>query len=235
MHYFEAKEHTPGRLHTLFADPYCAFKNDTDERQLHIRIMLHTLLALPMHHARATLRVIHGWENGGFEPSDLKHKDFPLASLDDFHRVVNEVSSNPQEHETSLSASTPLLSAPLASVFASAEADGIIVSDTQRSTPARWPALKGGLAIYTLFKMYHRLVYGEDDNYRCSQCETPDGLRELHEFHLEEGEFALLVPHIVPHNSKTPTAAPTILVMHASQLGPIGQLLKRSLPLFQDT
>ncbi|WP_083006531.1 hypothetical protein [Halomonas sp. GT] len=231
MHYSEAKEHTPGRLHTLFADPYCAFKNDTDERQLHIRIMLHILLALPMHQARATLRVIHGWENGGFEPSDLKHKDFPLASLDDFHRVVNEVSSNPQEHETSLSANTSLLSAPLASVFANAEAEGSIVSDTLRSTPSRWPALKGGLAIYTLFKMYHRLVYGEDDNYRCSQCETPDGLRELHEFHLEEGEFALLVPH----NAKTQTVTPTILVMHASQLGPIGQLLKRSLPLFQDT
>ena len=44
MTYSEAKEHTPGRLHELFADPYRAFENDTDERQLHIRVMLHTLL-----------------------------------------------------------------------------------------------------------------------------------------------------------------------------------------------
>ncbi|BBI52433.1 hypothetical protein HORIV_48540 [Vreelandella olivaria] len=48
MSHNEAKEHTPGRLNELFSDPYRAFENDTDERQLHIRIMLHMLLARPM-------------------------------------------------------------------------------------------------------------------------------------------------------------------------------------------
>ena len=88
MSYSEAKEHTPGRLHELFADPYRAFENDTDERQLHIRVMLHTLLARPMKRGQVTLRVIHGWENGGFEPADLQHADFTLHSLTDFDAAV---------------------------------------------------------------------------------------------------------------------------------------------------
>ncbi len=75
--------------------------------------------------------------------------------------------------------------------------------------------------------MYHRLVYGEDDTYRCSQCETPHGLREIHEFHLEEGEFALLAP------LNDEQDAPYLLVLHESQLEPIEQLLRDSLPLFE--
>jgi hypothetical protein len=85
------------------------------------------------------------------------------------------------------------------------------------------------LALYTLFKMYHRLIYGEDDTYRCTQCVTPLGMREIHEFHLEEGEFALLVPpaeHFMGEES--------LLVLHESQLGPIEQLLEESLPLFDN-
>merc|ERR1711900_141224 len=88
MTYSEAKEHTPGRLHELFADPYRAFENDTEERQLHIRVMLHTLLARPMQRGLVTLRVIHGWENGGFEPADLQHADFTLHNLQDFEAAA---------------------------------------------------------------------------------------------------------------------------------------------------
>jgi len=77
--------------------------------------------------------------------------------------------------------------------------------------------------------MYHRLVYGEDEAYRCAQCYTPNGLREIHEFHLEEGEFALLVPtgnHFITE--------PSLLVLHESQLDPIERLLEESLPIFED-
>lgn len=227
MHHFEAKEHTPGRLHTLFADPYRAFNNDTDERQLHIRVMLHILFAQPLQQSSVILRVIHGWENGSFEPSELKHIDYSLTSLDDLHRVTNEFSQASQQRRPLPAEDTLLLAAPLVNLFDHAETAGSSVTEATRHTPARWPNLQGGLALYTLFKMYHRLVYGEDDDYRCSQCETPDGLRELHEFHIEEGEFALLTPA----THQTPSA-PTILVLHAAQLGPIEQLLRRSLPLF---
>lgn len=55
MSHNEAKEHTPGRLNELFTDPYRAFENDTHERQLHIRIMLHMLLARPMKRDQMTL------------------------------------------------------------------------------------------------------------------------------------------------------------------------------------
>ena len=85
------------------------------------------------------------------------------------------------------------------------------------------------MALYTLFKMYHRLIYGEDDTYRCSQCMTPLGLREIHEFHLEEGEFALLVPPAQDFMNEH-----SLLVLHESQLGPIEQLLEESLPLFDN-
>ena len=71
------------------------------------------------------------------------------------------------------------------------------------------------------------MVYGEDDTDRCSQCDTPPGPREIHEFHLEEGEFALLVPISEEQD------APYLLVLHESQLGPIAQLLSESLPLFE--
>ncbi|MBR9905482.1 MAG: hypothetical protein GYB15_17565 [Gammaproteobacteria bacterium] len=229
MSHNEAKEHTPGRLNELFADPYRAFENDTDERQLHIRIMLHMLLARPMTRGQMTLRVIHGWENGGFEPEDLQHVDYPLGGVADFKRAVKDF-EHASKHNTPLPADKDaILAAPLADAIAGAEAEGQDLSSEIRETPARWPSFEGGLALYTLFKMYHRLIYGEDDNYRCSQCMTPLGMREIHEFHLEEGEFALLVPPAdeFMHGQ-------SLLVLHESQLDPIEQLLEESLPLFDN-
>ena len=226
MTYSEAKEHTPGRLHELFADPYRAFENDTDERQLHIRVMLHTLLARPMQRGQVTLRVIHGWENGGFEPSDLQHADYALHSLDDYHTAVERFTTATRQNEPLPADNTSILAAPLADAITDAEAEGQTLTDDIVETPARWPAFNGGLALYTLFKMYHRLVYGEDDSYRYSQCNTPHGPREIHEFHMEEGEFALLAPISEQHD------APYLLVLHESQLAPIEQLLNDSLPLF---
>nr|WP_290694474.1 hypothetical protein [Halomonas sp. UBA3074] len=229
MSHNEAKEHTPGRLNELFADPYLAFENDTDERQLHIRIMLHMLLARPMTRGQMTLRVIHGWENGGFEPEDLQHVDYTLSSVADFKRAVQDF-EHASKFNTPLPADkTAILATPLADAIAGAEAEGQNLTNDIRQTPARWPAFEGGLALYTLFKMYHRLVYGEDDTYRSSQCLTPLGMREIHEFHLEEGEFALLVP-------PAPNAInePSLLVLHESQLNPIEQLLEESLPLFDN-
>ncbi|HAA43952.1 MAG: hypothetical protein XD36_1688 [Halomonas sp. 54_146] len=229
MSHKEAKEHTSGRLNELFAAPYRAFENDTDERQLHIRIMLHMLLASPMTRDQMTLRVIHGWENGGFEPSDLKHIDYSLNSLADFKRAV-QAFADASKHNTPLPAeNTDILATPLANAIAEAEASGQHLSEDIRNTPAKWPAFEGGLALYTQFKMYHRLVYGEDDTYRCAQCMTPLGLREIHEFHLEEGEFALLVPP-----AKRFMHEASLFILHESQLGPIERLLEESLPLFSN-
>lgn len=227
MSYSEAREHTPGRLHALFADPYRAFENDTDERQLHIRIMLHALLARPIARGQITLRVIHGWENGGFEPADLQHADFHLNSLADFHAAAARFTAANQQNAPLPADGSAILAEPLADAIAEAEAEGLVLNEDIRETPARWKTFEGGLALYTLFKMYHRLVYGEDDTYRCSQCETPHGLREIHEFHLEEGEFALLAP------LNDEPDAPYLLVLHESQLEPIEQLLRDSLPLFE--
>ncbi len=229
MSHNEAKEHTPGRLNELFADPYQAFKNDTDERQLHIRIMLHMLLARPMKRGQMTLRVLHGWQNGGCEPEDLQHVDYLLTSVADFKRAVQNF-ENASKFNTPLPADkTAILATPLEEAIAEAEAEGQDLTNDIRDTPARWPAFEGGLALYTLFKMYHRLVYGEDDTYRCSQCITPLGLREIHEFHLEEGEFALLVP-----SAENFIKEASLLVLHESQLGPIEELLEESLPLFDN-
>lgn len=229
MSYDEAKEHTSGRLNELFADPYRAFENDTDERQLHIRIMLHMLLARPMTRGQVTLRVIHGWENGSFEPEDLQHRDYAIHSVADFKRAVQDF-VNASKLNTPLPADNDdILATPLADAIAEAEADGQELNDDIRQTPSRWPAFDGGLALYTLFKMYHRLVYGEDDTYRCSQCMTPLGMREIHEFHLEEGEFVLLVPPAAQFMHED-----SLLVLHESQLDPIEQLLEQSLPLFDN-
>ncbi|MEA2117230.1 hypothetical protein [Halovibrio sp. HP20-50] len=225
----EAKEHTVGRLNELFADPYRAFDNETDERQLHIRIMLHMLLARPMQRGQVTLRVIHGWENGGYEPEDLQHIDYPLNNVDDFKRAVKDF-EYASKHNTALPTdTTAVLDDPLAEAIANAETLGQRLPRDIRSTPAHWQTFEGGLALYTLFKMYHRLVYSEDDAYRSTQCLTSHGLREIHEFHLEEGEFALLVP---PASSFMDESY--LLVLHESQLDPIEQLLEESLPLFDN-
>ncbi|WP_447553611.1 hypothetical protein [Vreelandella sp. EE22] len=226
MPYDEAKEHVQGRLHHLFADPYQAFEKNSPERELHIKVVLYVLLARPMAKGLVTLRVVHGWENGSCEPDELQHIDYSLTTLDDFRAVVNDFDRAPRQNEPLPSSSSALLASPLADAIAQAEAEGVTLSPDIQKTPARWPAFEGGLALYTLFKMYHRLVYGEDDTYRCSRCQTPQGFREMHEFHLEEGEFALLAP---PRDHAAGEA--TILVLHESQLGPIERLFEQSLPL----
>lgn len=229
MQYAEAKEHTYGRLHELFAEPYRAFENDAEERQMHVQTMLHMLLARPMSRGQVTLRVLHGWENGGFDPADLKHADYALHSLDDFRAAVHEFDQAVRQNAPLPADNTNILEAPLADAIADAQNEGQAIAADIRETPAQWPAFEGGLMLYTLFKMYHRLIYSEDDNYRCSQLDTPHGLREIHEFHLEEGEFALLVPPREHFKD-----SPTLLVLHESQLGPIEQLFEKSLPLFDN-
>lgn len=133
MSYSEAKEHTPGRLHELFADPYRAFENDTDERQLHVRIMLHTLLARPMQRGQVTLRVIHGWENGGFEPADLQHADFTLRSLKDFDVAVERFAKAARQNAPLPADSTAILAAPLLMP---------LQMPRQRANPSRRTSLK---------------------------------------------------------------------------------------------
>ncbi|MBZ5486265.1 hypothetical protein HW452_01825 [Halomonas aquamarina] len=231
MSYTEAKEHTRGRLNALFADPYRAFENDTEERLLHLHVMLYMLLARPMARGHVTLRVIHGWENGGFAPEDLHHVDYPLNTLEDFKRAAIDFEQAAKRNAPLPAENSAILATPLANAIADAQAEGQELIEDIQTMPARWPAFEGGLALYTLFKMYHRLVYGEDDVYRCSQCQTPHGLREIHEFHVEEGEFALLVP---PTQQEDRQASPSLLVLHESQLRPLERLLEESVSLLRD-
>jgi hypothetical protein len=219
MTFSEAKEHAPGRLHQIFADPYSAFDNLVTERQLHLRVAVQALIGDPLAKGRLTLRVIHGWENGGFEPEDLAHSDHPIASPEmlepvrtRYQQALAEASPLPHDEAT-------LLSGPLAEAIAAAEAKGETLDEETRTIPARWPAFENGLSLYTLFKVYHRLTYGEDDRYRSVRCETPQGPREVHEFHLEEGEFAVIRP-------ADGTPGNTILALHVSQLEPVLDLLE---------
>ncbi|MDR5897631.1 hypothetical protein QC823_01295 [Halomonas vilamensis] len=228
MRYTEAKEHTPGRLHELFADPYHAFDNDSHERQLHIRVMLYLLAIRPIHRELFTLRVIHGWENGGCEPADLKFAEYPLSDINDLRQAADEFSAAMKNNTAFPETAGSLLAKPLNDAMADAKADGQPLDDETKARPARWPSFEGGLALYTQFKMYHRLVYGEDDAYRSSQCRTSQGTREIHEFHLEEGEFAFLTPpgrHFATEK--------TLLILHESQLEPLKRLLIESAPLFE--
>ncbi|MYL22379.1 hypothetical protein [Vreelandella massiliensis] len=230
MRYTEAKEHTPGRLHELFADPYHAFDNQSHERQLHIRVMLYLLAIRPMQRELLTLRVIYGWENGGCELADLKYAEYSLSEMKDLHHAADEFTTAIKNNTLFPAQAGSLLAKPLSDAIADAEADGQVLDEETKARPARWPSFEGGLALYTLFKMYHRLVYGEDDAYRSSQCRTPQGMREIHEFHLEEGEFAFLVPpgrHFATEK--------TLLVLHESQLEPFRRLLTESAPLFDIT
>ncbi|UYG02956.1 hypothetical protein OCT51_17440 [Halomonas sp. LR3S48] len=219
MSFSEAKEHAPGHLHQIFADPYSAFDNLAIERQLHLRVALQALVCEPMASGRLTLRVIHGWENGGFEPADLAHGDYRIASLDDLARVS-------AEHQQAIDNAAPLprdnaslLAKPLADAIAAAEAKGPLLDEETRTIPARWPAFDQGLTLYTFFKVYHRLTYGEDDAYRSIHCRTPEGPREIHEFHLEEGEFAVIRP-------TDDAPGDSVLALHVSQLEPVRMLLE---------
>ena len=227
MRYNEAKEHTPGRLHRLFADPYHAFDNESHERQLHIRVMLHQLAVIPMQRGLLRLRVIHGWQNGSYAPSELLYVEYPLNTLADLQHASTLFNSAAKHANTFPSTDNALLSAPLDEVLANAQAAGQSLEQDIRLRPSHWPEFKGGLALYTLFKMYHRLIYSEDDAYRSSQCHIPAGIHEIHEFHLEEGEFAFLTPADRRFTQET-----SILVMHESQLEPFEQLLTDALSLF---
>ncbi|WP_104203953.1 hypothetical protein [Billgrantia saliphila] len=219
MPFTEAKEHAPGRLHAIFADPYSAFDNLTTERQLHLRIALQALVCEPMANERLTLRVIHGWENGGFEPADLAHRDHRIASLADLDRARDSYRQALEQAAPIPRDDASLLARPLAEAIDAAEDAGQELDEPTRTIPARWPAFSGGLTLYTFFKVYHRLTYGEDDAYRSIHCQTPAGPREIHEFHLEEGEFAVVRPAgDEPGNS--------VLVLHVSQLEPVLMLLE---------
>lgn len=222
MHYTEAKEHVQGRLHDLFSDPYAAFDNDSQERLLHLRVMLFLLVFRPMERGLLTLRVLHGWENGNDDPQALTYSEYPLHSLEAFSGAVTDF------YGERSAASRPLLGPPLAQAIAAARRNGLTLDDNIASHPASWPVFSHGLTLYTLFKMYHRLVYGEDDFYRSSQCQTDAGLREIHEFHLEEGDFAFLLP---PRSAAT--REETRLILHESQLEPFRQLLENNIPLFR--
>ncbi|MCG6659084.1 hypothetical protein HOP52_15095 [Halomonas campisalis] len=219
MPYREAKEHAPGRLHGIFADPYSAFENQVIERLLHLRVAIEALVLTPMAGDGLTLRVIHGWENGGFEPADLKHSDHAIGSLSDMQQITRRYREAFQAQHPLPYDAASLLAGPLDEAITRAEADGQALDEETRTIPARWPAFPQGLYLYTFFKVYHRLTYGEDDSYRSIHCETPDGPREIHEFHLEEGEFAVVAP-VEGETGKT------VLVLHESQLEPVLQLLE---------
>lgn len=219
MSFSEAKEHAPGRLHHIFAEPYAAFDNLVTERQLHLRVALEALVREPLQDGRLTLRVIHGWENGSFEPADLAHSDHPIASLDELARVCNRFQQAIESAAALPRDAAALLAEPLEDAIAAAAAKGQTLDEEIRSIPARWPSISNGLSLYTFFKVYHRLTYGEDDRYRSIQCHTPEGAREIHEFHLEEGEFAVVCPAAGEPGS-------SVLVLHVSQLEPVQWLLE---------
>ncbi|WP_043510498.1 hypothetical protein [Halomonas sp. BC04] len=220
MPFTEAKEHAPGRLHAIFADPYTAFDNQSIERQLHLRVAIDALLLQPMAKGRLLLRVIHGWENGSFEPADLAHSDHGIGSLDDLRKAVDRYHQAFEASQPFPQDDASLLARPLEHAIIRAEANGQALDEETRTIPARWPAFDQGLYLYTFFKVYHRLTYGEDDPYRTARCLTPHGAREIHEFHLEEGEFAVISP------TEEEASADTVLVLHESQLVPVLQLLE---------
>lgn len=172
MPYREAKEHATCRLHAIFADPYSAFENPVIERLLHLRVAIQALVLAPMTNGNLTLRVIHGWENGGFEPADLKHSDHPIGSLGDMQQVAERYRQAFQAQQPLPYDAASLLAAPLDEAIARAEAGGQSLDEETRTIPARWPAFPQGLYLYTFFKVYHRLIYGEDDTYRSIHCET---------------------------------------------------------------
>lgn len=221
MPFTEAKEHAPGRLHGIFVDPYSAFDNAATERLLHLRVASDALILTPMHEGRLVLRVLHGWQNGSFESDELCHSDHRLDSLAALRRVADDYRRAFERGEPLPNDGTGLLAEPLAQAIAAAEAKGQTLDEETRTIPARWPAFSQGLALYTFFKVYHRLTYSEDDAYRAIRCQTPQGDREIHEFHLEEGEFAVVVPPETQDGD-------SVLLLHESQLTPVLQLLAPS-------
>ncbi|MBY5923833.1 MULTISPECIES: hypothetical protein [unclassified Halomonas] len=202
MPYSEAKEHAPCRLHRLFTSPYTAFDNQANERQLHLLLALQTLLFGPLEQGRLTLRLLDGWQNGDCQPHTLVYQDIDIRRPED---LATASPAMPWR---------PLLSTTLEESLSQALEDDVALPDDIRHTPARWPAFAGGLSLYTRYKVCHRLIYGEDDSYRSIRCETPAGLREIHEFHLQEGDFAISLPHADAKDGSDDTVG---LVAHGSQ------------------
>lgn len=226
MPFTEAKEHAPGRLHDVFTDPYTAFNNMATERLLHLRIALTELVERPLQQNTLVLRVIHGWENGECAPESLCHGDYRPGSLDDL-RAIGAHHLEALEHhgddtqDPSSREPAKLLDTPLTNAIEGARKAGLTIDEETRRTPSRWPAFSGGLALYTLFKVYHRLIYSEDAAYRSIHLQLPEGEREVHEFHLEEGEFAIIAP-------RGNTEDDSLLVLHPSQLPSMLTLLENS-------
>nr|WP_298414567.1 hypothetical protein [uncultured Halomonas sp.] len=220
MPFNEAKEHAPGRLHAIFSDPYSAFDNSVNERQLHLNVAIEALIGQSMADNRLSIDVIHGWENGECEFIDLQHSSHSFASLDDLRQVAQRYRNAIDAQEALPRDTTSLIAEPLASAIAAAQADGQDLDEETRTIPARWPAFVKGLTLYTYFKMYHRLIYGEDEPYRSIRCEAADGPREIHEFHVEEGEFAVILP---AEND----SLETVLTLHESQLEPVLELFEK--------
>ncbi|GHC17144.1 hypothetical protein [Aidingimonas halophila] len=218
MPYTEAKEHVPGRLNTIFNEPYQAFDNDVPERQLHLKIALRALLEQPMQQQRLILRVIHGWENGNDDPVDLRHSDHDVTALDDVHEVFRRYHQAIERIEPFPEDDDSLIAQPRDDAIAHARRQGAALDDDIAQRPAQWPTFERGLYLYTLFKMYHRLTYGEDESYRSTRCSTAEGEFEIHEFHLEEGEFAVVTP------AESGQDQPTLLILHEGELEPVLQL-----------
>lgn len=223
MPYTEAKEHAPGRLHTLFADPYSAFDNEVVERRLHLRVALQALLDRPGREGRLVLRVLHGWANGEADPQALAHSDHPLRQRGDLLPVVARYQAAIDTQAPPPREAPRLLAEPLAEAIADAEARGQAIDAETRANPAHWPRFARGLTLYTFFKVYHRLTYGEDESYRVARCETPEGPREIHEFHLEECEFAVVT------GLAEDERAPVILLVHAGALAPLADFVETML------
>ncbi len=221
MKYNEAKEHVPGRLHRILDDPYQAFGNETPERWEHLSLAMHALLDRALNQDTLTLRVIHGWENGNFDPASLAHSDHLIHDIDDIRQVSAVYDSARDAIEPAPCDADSLLQGQLDDAIRRAEDTGQPIDEETRRNPARWPTFEQGLYLYTFFKVYNRLTYGEDDSYRSILCRTPEGECEIHEFHLEEGEFAIVLP-----TDEAATAA-TQLILHESQLEPMSQLLER--------
>ncbi|MDR9439016.1 MAG: hypothetical protein RI841_05905 [Halomonas sp.] len=221
MPYNEAKEHAPGRLHAIFVDPYSAFDNAATERLLHLRVATEALILGPMRHGSLVLRVIHGWENGSFAPAALCHSDYRPRSLAALRQVADDFRQAFERQQPLPRDTTSLLAEPLEQAIAAAEASGQALDEETRTIPARWPAFKQGLTLYTFFKVYHRLTYSEDDPYRSIYCQTPGGPCEIHEFHLEEGEFAVVTP-------REGDGGDSMLLLHESQLASVLTLLEDS-------
>ncbi|EPC02108.1 hypothetical protein L861_04955 [Litchfieldella anticariensis FP35 = DSM 16096] len=220
MTYSEAKEHAPGRLHEIFSAPYEAFESAVLERKLHLDIALRALLDQPIQSSRLVLRVIHGWENGDDTPEALKHSEHPIGSLDDVARVKEEYRATIEQELPLPHDGRSLLAHPRDEAIAKAHEQGLEIDDETRRNPARWPTFENGLYLYTFFKIYHRLTYGEDESYRSIQCQTPKGPREIHEFHLDECEFAISTP---PAFDDTGT---TLLIVHEGELDPLVECLE---------